>query len=93
MTEIQKEIIEEKQLKVDLIEHGIIRAMGTLIEEAHAAVENDTLTLDKLRMLTKRISTALAAYDRTADDLRDSIIYYEKSDKKASENAEVGDNA
>ena len=90
MTEIEQQVINEKQTQVDLMEHGIVRACGSLIEELHAAVEDDKLTLDNLRVFSKRLNGVLSAYDKADYDLHDTIEYFNNRDKNASESAEVG---
>lgn len=81
MTEIEQQVINEKQTQVDLMEHGIVRTCGTLIEELHAAVEDDTLTLNNLRVFSKRLNGALLAYDKGAEDLQGRIEYYKEKGK------------
>lgn len=92
MTEIEQQVINEKQTQVDLMEHGIVRACGTLIEELHAAVEDDILTLNNLRVFSKRLNGVMSAYDKAAYDLQDTIEYFNNRAKKASSTEACDDN-
>lgn len=53
MTQIQQEIINDKQLQCDLIEIGVTRAAGVLIKENMEAVDDEALTLQKVRLYGK----------------------------------------
>ena len=80
MTPIEEEIIADKQLQVDLVESGVIRASSLLICEAADAAEANRLTLEKIRSLYSKLGVSLKGYDRAFKDLNDSRCYYEEKD-------------
>ena len=62
MTDIQKEVLDLKQTKLDLIESGIIRAASALINESADAANDGRLTLAKVTILVNRLDEILTAY-------------------------------
>ena len=69
MTDIQKEIMQLRQTKLDLIESGIIRAAGALINESADAANDGRLTLANVTLLVHRLDEILAAYSDAKNDV------------------------
>lgn len=69
MTDIQKEVLDLKQVKLDLIESGIIRAAGALINESADAANDGRLTLANVTLLVHRLDEILAAYSDAKNDV------------------------
>lgn len=69
MTDIQKEVLDLKQTKLDLIESGIIRAASALINESTDAAHDGRLTLAKVTILVNRLDEILTAYSDAKNDM------------------------
>lgn len=69
MTDIQKEVLDLKQTKLDLIESGIIRAASALINESADAANDGRLTLAKVTILVNRLDEILTAYSDAKNDI------------------------
>lgn len=69
MTDIQKEVLDLKQTKLDLIESGIIRAASALINESADAANDGRLTLAKVTILVNRLDEILTAYSDAKNDM------------------------
>lgn len=82
MTQIQQEIINDKQLQCDLIEIGVTRAAGMLIKENMEAVDDEALTLQKVRLLSHKLNSILYAYDTAQKDVDDYKQFVAKSEEK-----------
>ncbi len=78
MDKIEQEILDSKQKEVDFIESGVIRVVGLLIRELSAAVEDDRLTLEKIRAFSKKLSVSLNTYDKAMDELDGLRRYYKE---------------
>lgn len=69
MTDVQKEVLDLKQTKLDLIESGIIRAASALINESADAANDGRLTLAKVTILVNRLDEILTAYSDAKNDM------------------------
>lgn len=69
MTDIQKEVLDLKQTKLNLIESGIIRAASALINESADAANDGRLTLAKVTILVNRLDEILTAYSDAKNDI------------------------
>lgn len=82
MTQIQQEIINDKQLQCDLIEIGVTRAAGMLIKEHMEAVDDEALTLQKVRLLANKLNSILYAFDTMQKDVDDYKRYVAESEEE-----------
>lgn len=89
MTEIENDMLKNKQLTCDLIEIGVTRAAGVLIRENIETVDDDALTLYKVRALSQKLNTILEAFDRAQDELNNFKSYIVKRDAADKEQAIV----
>lgn len=69
MSDVQKEVLDLKQTKLDLIESGIIRAASALINESADAANDGRLTLAKVTILVNRLDEILTAYSDAKNDM------------------------
>ncbi len=88
MTQIQQEIINDKQLQCDLIEIGVTRAAGVLIKENMEAVDDEALTLQKVRLLSHKLNSILYAYDTAQKDVDDYKQFVAKSEAEGARQSE-----
>ncbi len=85
MTTIEQEIIANKQRSCDLIESGIIRASGALVKELNDAVEDESLTLAQIRLVSHKLVVMLDTFDDAQSDLEKTRNFYEKESASAEE--------
>ena len=79
----QAEHIQELQDKVDLMELGVIHASSPLIKELSDAVNNDALTMERLRNGINKIIYSLKRLDKEQQDLDSMFDFYVNKNKKA----------
>lgn len=92
MDKIEQEIVEDKQREVDLIESGIIRVGSMLIEELASAVEDNRMTLERIRAFYNKIGKTLNTYDKATDELESLRRYYREKYAAEDKEATANDN-
>lgn len=92
MTDFDQKLIEKKKLQCDLIEVGVVRTAGLLIKENMEIVDDDAMTLQRVRNLLRKLDHLVAAFDDAVASIDHYTQYaeqYEKDTKNESE-TEVG---
>lgn len=89
MTQIQQQVLQEKQLQCDLIEIGVTRAAGALIKENMEAVDDEALTIQKVRLLANKLNMILDAFDTIHKDVESYKQYAMASEAEADQQTET----
>ena len=87
MTEVENKILDDRQLACDLIEIGVTHAASALIKEYMEAVDDDVLTLQKVRTLSHKLNTILGAFDAAQDEVDSVKRYIAKNENEANKQA------
>lgn len=88
MTQTQQQILQERQLQCDLIEIGVTRAAGALIKENMEAVDDEVLTIQKVRLLANKLNMILDAFDVLNKDVDSYKQYVAASEAKEAQKIE-----